>query len=232
VAYENIFSELNKNINFLNSSQMTPSVLADMTRWGWRNWYWSVALVQIEQTPLPGLLVLKPKRFGDDRGFFSETWNARQMEAAGLAYPFVQDNHSLSAAVGTLRGLHCQVNPHAQAKLVRCGRGRLFDVAVDARRGSPTFGQWYGRDLSFENGLQLMIPAGFLHGFVTREPDTEIVYKCSDFYAPEADRSVRFDDPEIGIDWGLGTTQPILSQKDADAPGFGEFDHNFVFEEA
>ena len=189
-------------------------------------------LVDIQTTPLPGLMVLTPKRFGDERGFFSESWNARVMAEAGLDYPFVQDNHSLSAAVGTLRGLHCQVNPHAQAKLVRCGRGRLFDVAVDARRGSPTYGQWFGQELSFENGVQLMIPAGFLHGFVTREPDTEIVYKCTEFYAPDADRSVRFDDPELGIDWDLGEAAPILSGKDADAPGFSEFDHNFTFDEA
>lgn len=188
--------------------------------------------MHVQQTPLSGLLVLTPKRFGDDRGFFSESWNARVMEEAGIGYSFVQDNHSMSAAVGTLRGLHCQVNPHAQAKLVRCGRGRLFDVAVDARRGSPTYGQWYGQELSFENGVQLMIPEGFLHGFVTRELDTEIVYKCTDFYAPDADRSVRFDDPEIGIDWGLNGREPILSQKDADAPGFGTFDHNFSYEGA
>lgn len=188
--------------------------------------------MQVEQTPLSGLIVLTPKRFGDDRGFFSESWNARVMEEAGLSYPFVQDNHSMSASAGTLRGLHCQVNPNAQAKLVRCGRGRLFDVAVDARRGSPTYGQWYGRELSFENGVQLMIPAGFLHGFVTREPDTEIVYKCTEFYAPEADRSVRFDDADIGIDWGLDGHEPILSAKDAEAPGFAEFDHNFTYEGA
>ena len=188
--------------------------------------------MEIQQTPIPGLLVLRPKRFGDERGFFSESWNARAMSTAGIDCPFVQDNHSMSAAVGTLRGLHCQVNPHAQAKLVRCGRGRLFDVAVDARRGSPSYGQWYGVELSFENGIQLMIPAGFLHGFVTREPDTEIIYKCSDFYAPEADRSVRFDDPDIGIDWGLDGQTPVLSQKDAEAPGFAEFDNNFQFEEA
>lgn len=186
--------------------------------------------MQVQQTPLSGLLVLTPKRFGDSRGFFSESWNAKVMEDAGISYPFVQDNHSMSAAVGTLRGLHCQVNPHAQAKLVRCGRGRLYDVAVDARRGSPTYGQWYGVELSFENGVQLMIPAGFLHGFVTREPDTEIVYKCTDFYAPEADRSVRFDDPDLGIDWGLGDITPILSQKDEDAPSFATFDHNFTYE--
>ena len=210
---------------------MTALQHAAMSGRGWMDWYWSFVVLDIQTTPLPGLMVLTPKRFGDARGFFSESWNARVMAEAGLDYRFVQDNHSLSAAVGTLRGLHCQVNPHAQAKLVRCGRGCLFDVAVDARRGSPTYGQWYGIELSFENGVQLMIPAGFLHGFVTRAPDTEIVYKCTEFYAPDADRSVRYDDdPELGIDWDLGDATPILSQKDAEAPGFSEFDHNFTFQ--
>lgn len=138
----------------------------------------------------------------------------------------------MSSQVGTLRGMHCQVNPNAQAKLVRCGRGRLFDVAVDIRRGSPTYGQWFGAELSFENGKQLMIPAGFLHGFVTREPDTEIIYKCTDFYAPDADRSVRFDDPEIGIDWDLGGQVPVLSGKDEAAVTLADLDHNFEFEGA
>ncbi|CUH82332.1 dTDP-4-dehydrorhamnose 3,5-epimerase [Tropicibacter naphthalenivorans] len=173
--------------------------------------------MKIEDTPIEGLKVLTPPRFGDARGFFSESWNHKRMSEAGMDYNFVQDNHSMSMAVGTLRGLHFQSPPHAQAKLVRCGRGRLFDVAVDIRHGSPTFGQWYGIELSFENGKQLMIPAGFLHGFVTREPETEIVYKCTDYYAPECDGAVRFDDPDIGIDWGLETT-PTLSAKDDAAP--------------
>ncbi|MEM6609259.1 MAG: dTDP-4-dehydrorhamnose 3,5-epimerase [Pseudomonadota bacterium] len=187
--------------------------------------------MQVEQTPLPGLMILTPRRFGDSRGFFSESWNARVMADAGIDYRFVQDNHSLSQETGTLRGLHCQVNPHAQAKLVRCGRGKLFDVAVDIRRGSPSYGNWFGIELSFENGLQLMIPAGFLHGFVTREPDTEIIYKCSDFYAPETDRSVRFDDADIGIDWGLRGTDPILSDKDRNAVSLAELDHDFSFQQ-
>ena len=148
-----------------------------------------------EETRLPGVVILTPRRFGDERGFFSESWNRRVMADLGLDIDFVQDNHSLSRDIGTVRGLHFQAPPHAQAKLVRCGRGRLFDVAVDIRRGSATFGQWVGVELSFENGRQLLIPEGFLHGFVTREPDTEIIYKCSDFYAPDADGAVRFDDP-------------------------------------
>ncbi len=186
--------------------------------------------MKIEQTPLPGVLVLTPRRFGDDRGFFSETWNRRTLENAGVHLPdFVQDNHSISREVGTLRGLHYQAPPHAQGKLVRCGRGRLFDVAVDARRGSPTYGQWFGLELSFENGHQLWIPAGFLHGFVTREPDTEVVYKCTDYYAPDADGAVRWD--SAGIDWGL-LGEPVLSPKDAAAVPFEAFDSPFEWGDA
>ena len=124
----------------------------------------------VRETPLSGVVLLEPQRHGDDRGFFSESWNKARMDEAGLAYDFVQDNHSMSTEVGTLRGLHYQAPPHAQAKLVRCGRGRLFDVVVDVRKGSPTYGDWYGAELSFENGLQLLAPEGVIHGFVTREP--------------------------------------------------------------
>ena len=127
--------------------------------------------MQIEETTLPGVLILTPQRHGDRRGFFSESWNRARMAAAGLDYDFVQDNHSLSSQSGTLRGLHYQSPPHAQAKLVRCGRGALWDVAVDFRAGSPSFGQWVGVELTAENGRQLLIPAGFLHGFVTRAAD-------------------------------------------------------------
>ncbi|RFU13051.1 dTDP-4-dehydrorhamnose 3,5-epimerase [Rhodobacteraceae bacterium W635] len=185
--------------------------------------------MQIERTDIPDLVILTPRRFGDARGFFSESWNNRVMADHGLDYNFVQDNHSLSAQVGTVRGLHFQAPPHAQAKLVRCGRGRLFDVAVDIRKGSPTFGKWVGVELSFENGKQLMIPAGFLHGFVTREPDTEIIYKCTDYYAPETDGAIRFDDPDIAIDWGLDDAA-ILSDKDAAAPLMRDFDSPFSWE--
>ncbi|MEL6646899.1 MAG: dTDP-4-dehydrorhamnose 3,5-epimerase [Pseudomonadota bacterium] len=186
--------------------------------------------MHIEPTPLAGLVVLIPARFGDDRGFFSESWNKSRLAEAGIEIDFVQDNHSLSASVGTVRGLHMQTPPHAQAKLVRCGRGVLFDVAVDIRQGSPTYGQWFGVELSFENGKQLLVPEGFLHGFVTRAPDTEIIYKCSDYYAPDCDRAVRFDDPEIGIDWGL-TGEPILSGKDAAAPLLADLDNPFVYKD-
>ena len=185
--------------------------------------------MQVEKTALSGVLILTPARFGDARGFFSETWNRRRMAEAGIDIDFVQDNHSVSAQVGTVRGLHFQAPPHAQTKLVRCGRGRLFDVAVDIRRGSPTYGHWAGVELSAENGRQLLIPAGFLHGFVTREPDTEIVYKCSDYYAPDCDGAVRWD--SCGIDWALEGT-PVLSDKDARAPALADFDSPFTWEGA
>lgn len=184
--------------------------------------------MHIEDTVLPGVRIITPRRFGDARGFFSESWNRRLLAGHGINEDFVQDNHSLSARVGTVRGLHYQSPPHAQAKLVRCGRGRLFDVAVDIRVGSPTYGKWIGVELSFENGRQLFIPAGFLHGFVTREPDTEIIYKCTDYYAPAADGAVRFDDPDIGIDWGLEET-PLLSEKDAAAPLLRDFASPFSY---
>lgn len=187
--------------------------------------------MKIEKTQLPGVLILTPARFGDARGFFSESWNRKTLENHGITLDFVQDNHSVSAQLGTVRGLHFQSPPHAQAKLVRCGKGCLFDVAVDIRRGSPTYGRWIGEELSFENGKQLLIPAGFLHGFVTRAPDTEINYKCTDYYAPECDGAVRYDDPDIGIDWGLpaGVT-PLLSDKDAKAPLLRDFESPFVYE--
>lgn len=152
------------------------------------------------------------------------------MTDAGLDFTFVQDNHSLSATAGTVRGLHYQSPPHAQAKLVRCGRGALLDVAVDYRHGSPTFGQWVGVELSAENGRQLLMPAGFLHGFVTRAADTEIIYKCSDYYAPECDGGVAWDDPDIGIDWELGMLEPVLSAKDAAAPRLADAPSPFVYE--
>ena len=188
--------------------------------------------LKTQSTALPGVLVLTPDRFGDKRGFFCESWNRHTMAAAGIDIDFVQDNHSFSAKAGTVRGLHFQAPPHAQAKLVRCGRGRLFDVAVDIRRGSPSYGQWVGAELSFENGRQLLIPAGFLHGFATLEDETEIIYKCSDYYAPECDGAVRFDDPDIGIDWGIDISAAVLSDKDAAAPLLRDFESPFVYEAA
>jgi len=169
-------------------------------------------------------VVVTPARHFDDRGFFSETWNRRALAGAGLDLPqFVQDNQSVSHCVGTVRGLHYQSPPYAQGKLVRCGRGRLFDVAVDARRGSQTYGRWFGTELSFQNGRQLWIPAGFLHGFVTLEPDTEIVYKCTAHYNRDADGAVAWD--SVGIDWGVNN--PILSDKDSAAPAFSDWETPF-----
>jgi dTDP-4-dehydrorhamnose 3,5-epimerase len=178
-------------------------------------------MTDFERTPLSDVILVTPRRFGDHRGFFSESWSSRAFAEQGLDYTFVQDNHSLSSQVGTVRGLHFQSPPHAQAKLVRCGRGRIFDVAVDVRSGSATYGQWFGVELSFENGKQLMIPAGFLHGFMTLEPDSEIIYKCTDFYAPECDGAVRWD--SCGIEWPDVGIDPILSEKDAVAVPLSEF---------
>lgn len=185
--------------------------------------------MRVEKTELPGVLILTPARFGDQRGFFSESWNRQRMEEHGITLDFVQDNHSMSEKTGTLRGLHFQAPPHAQDKLVRCGRGALFDVAVDVRSGSPTYGKWVGVELSFENGKQLLVPAGFLHGFVTLQPMTEIVYKCSDYYNASADGAVRWD--SCGIDWPL-SGDPILSAKDEAAVALADFDSPFTWEGA
>ncbi|MEP3056414.1 dTDP-4-dehydrorhamnose 3,5-epimerase [Ascidiaceihabitans sp.] len=179
----------------------------------------------VEHTPLDGVLILTPARFGDARGFFSESWNRATMQDAGLDLEFVQDNHSLSARKGTLRGLHFQTPPMAQDKLVRCGRGALYDVAVDIRSGSATFGQWFGVELSAENGRQLLVPAGFAHGFVTLQDDTEICYKCTAPYAPNCDAGIAWDDPDIGVDWGI--SEPVLSEKDATAPTLKELGSPF-----
>ena len=185
--------------------------------------------MDIEATPLPGVMVIKPQVFGDDRGFFLESWNHRAFADAGIPHDFVQDNHSMSGAAGTLRGLHYQRPPHAQDKLVRCTRGVIFDVAVDIRKGNPTYGKWVGVELSAANGKQLLVPKGFLHGFVTRTPDTEVQYKCSDVYAPDCDGGIRWDDPTIGIDWGLSDA-PVLSAQDTVAPLLADFDSPFVWE--
>ena len=187
-------------------------------------------MVTITPTALDGVLIIEPKRHGDSRGFFSETFSRKVLSDAGIDIDFCQDNQSISVTQGTVRGLHFQAPPHAQDKLVRCGRGRLFDVAVDIRKGSPTFGHWVGEELSFENGKQLLVPAGFLHGFSTLDPNTEIIYKCSDYYAPECDGAVRFDDPDIGIDWGIDTGASVLSEKDMKAPFLKDFNSPFVFE--
>lgn len=184
--------------------------------------------MRVSPTNISGVLRLTPRQLSDARGVFSESWNKRTLEKVGVFLPdFVQDNHSLSNRVGTVRGLHYQAPPHAQGKLVRCGRGRIFDVAVDARVKSPTYGHWYGEELSFENGAQLWIPAGCLHGFMTLEPESEIIYKCTDYYASEADGAVRWD--SAGIDWPLAV-EPTLSAKDATAMTFGDWTSPFTSE--
>ena len=184
--------------------------------------------MQIEPTSLPDVVILTPRRFGDARGWFTETWNADRMREAGLDLSFVQDNHSFSAQRGTLRGLHYQAPPRAQDKLVRCSRGAILDVAVDARVGSPAYGHWVAVELSAENGRQLLVPKGFLHGFITLTDDCEVQYKCTDVYAPQHDGAVRWD--SAGIDWGNADT-PILSDKDLAAPSFADWQSPFTYGE-
>lgn len=184
--------------------------------------------MQIEKTALTDLVILTPRRFGDVRGWFVETWNAARMREAGLDLAFVQDNHSFSAQKGTLRGLHYQSPPRAQDKLVRCSRGTIWDVAVDARRGSPTYGHSVGVELSAENGRQLLVPKGFLHGFVTLTDDCEVQYKCTDLYSPQHDGSVRWD--SAGVDWGF-SGDPVLSDKDLAAPAFADWQSPFTYGE-
>ena len=172
--------------------------------------------MKFTKTDLEGVLILEPAVFGDHRGFFMESWSKRAMEEAGLFYDFVQDNHSSSSVKGTLRGIHFQRGDKAQAKLVRCVKGAVLDVAVDLRPVSPTYKKWVAVELSAENKKQLLIPRGFGHGFVTLTDDVEFLYKADNYYAPEADGGIRWNDPEIGVDWGV--ENPILSQKDENAP--------------
>ena len=168
--------------------------------------------MKITKTKLEGVVIIEPDVFGDNRGFFMESWNQKKMEEAGLFYNFVQDNHSRSSVKGTLRGIHFQKGDKAQAKLVRCVRGAVLDVAVDLRHDSPTYKQWIAVELSEDNFKQLLIPRGFGHGFVTLTDDVEFLYKADNYYAPEADGGIRWNDPEIGVDWGI--ENPILSEKD------------------
>jgi dTDP-4-dehydrorhamnose 3,5-epimerase len=172
--------------------------------------------MKITKTKLDGVVIVEPDVFGDNRGFFMESWNKKKMEEVGLYYDFVQDNHSKSTVKGTLRGIHFQKGDKAQAKLVRCVKGAVLDVAVDLRKNSPTFKQWIGVELSEENKKQLLIPRGFGHGFVTLTDDVEFLYKADNYYALEADAGIRWNDPDIGVDWCV--ENPILSEKDKNNP--------------
>jgi dTDP-4-dehydrorhamnose 3,5-epimerase len=174
-------------------------------------------------------IVIIPRRIRDERGWFSETYNARRLAEHGIENVFRQDNQSLTRAAGTLRGLHYQRPPHAQAKLVRCIAGRIFDVAVDIRRASPTFGRWVGIELSAENGRQLFVPIGYAHAFLTLEPDCMVAYKVDDFYSAECDTGIVWNDPDIGIEWPINSA-PQLSAKDAALPPLAAFDAEFGYD--
>ena len=179
--------------------------------------------MQIHELDIPDVKVLIPKRFGDRRGFFSEVYSKRTLLPAGIDTSFVQDNHSRSAERGTVRGLHFQTPPHAQDKLVRVVRGSVFDVAVDLRRSSPTYGKHVSIVLSAEAWNQLLVPVGFAHGFMTLEPDTEVLYKVSEYYAPDHDEGLRWNDPELGIRWPISEEEAVLSDKDCRHPKFAGF---------
>lgn len=187
--------------------------------------------MEIEELPLKGAFVLTPKRFGDERGFFSETFNQAAFDEVAPGISFVQDNHSLSRDVGVLRGLHFQLPPHAQGKLVRVPRGRVLDVIVDIRNGSPTYGQHVGVELSADNWKQMWVPAGFAHAFCTLEPDTEFVYKVTDLYAPQSDSGLAFDDPDLAIAWPFAPEKLTLSDKDRVQQRFRDFQSPFEYKE-
>jgi dTDP-4-dehydrorhamnose 3,5-epimerase len=184
--------------------------------------------LRVTETGLPGVLILEPRVFGDARGWFMEAWSEQSLQDAGLNYRFVQDNHSYSAQKHTLRGIHFQKGESAQAKLLRCTRGAVLDVAVDLRIGSPTYKQWISAELSADNKRQLLIPRGFGHAFLTLTDDVEFLYKADNPYRAEADRGIHWNDPEIGVDWGVDA--PVLSAKDAAAPLLRDSDADFVYE--
>lgn len=178
--------------------------------------------MKVEKLAVPEVLLITPARFGDHRGFFSEVFNRERFAAAGVDADFVQDNQSLSRERGVVRGLHCQVAPYPQGKLVRCVRGAIWDVAVDARVGSPTYGRWAAAELSAENWAQLWVPAGFLHGFCTLEADTEVLYKVTGRYSKECERGVIWNDPALALPWPVAAGTAVLSEKDAVLPTFAE----------
>jgi dTDP-4-dehydrorhamnose 3,5-epimerase len=180
--------------------------------------------MKVERLAIPDVILVIPPRFGDARGFFSETFNAARFADAGIQAPFVQDNHSLSARKGTLRGLHCQISPSVQGKLVRCVKGAIWDVAVDIRHGSPSYGHHVSAVLSGENWSQLWVPGGFLHGFVTLEPDTEVIYKVTADYDRVAERGVIWNDPDLALPWPVANGEAMLSDKDTKLPRLAECD--------
>ena len=180
-------------------------------------------MIEVEKTKIEGVLILTPPRFGDERGFFSETYNSARFKEAGVTVDFVQDNHSLSRNVGTIRGLHYQAPPFAQSKLVRVAAGEILDVVVDVRKNSPTYGEHVSAFLSAENGVQLFAPAGCLHGFATRAPDTEVIYKVDQYYDKASDGAVIWNDPALNIDWGLSEEDATLSEKDLAATPWADF---------
>ncbi|MEZ5773321.1 MAG: dTDP-4-dehydrorhamnose 3,5-epimerase [Hyphomicrobiaceae bacterium] len=186
-------------------------------------------MVRIEELEVPGVRLVVPRIHRDPRGFFSETYNRRALAEAGIDLDFVQDNHSLSREVGVVRGLHYQTPPAAQVKLVRVVRGAILDVAVDIRHGSPTFGRHVAVILSEENWHQLLIPVGFAHGFCTLMPDTEVIYKVTEYYAPSCDKGIAWDDPALGIDWPVDPGAAILSDKDRRQPPLGDMPEVFPF---
>jgi dTDP-4-dehydrorhamnose reductase/dTDP-4-dehydrorhamnose 3,5-epimerase len=183
--------------------------------------------MNIVKTNVEDVIIIEPKVFGDHRGWFTETYSKEKFKEHGVEIDFIQDNHSFSAQKNTLRGLHFQLNPKAQTKLVRCTKGKILDVAVDLREGSPTYKKWIAVELTEENKKQLLIPKGFAHGFLTLTNDVEVQYKVDEYYSPENDRSIRFDDPDIGVIWRVDS--PILSDKDLNAPLLKESDINFKY---
>ncbi|WLR41528.1 dTDP-4-dehydrorhamnose 3,5-epimerase [Bacillus carboniphilus] len=186
--------------------------------------------MKLTDTKLQGVWIVEPCVYGDHRGWFFEIYNQEVFEKMGVDVSFVQDNHSFSAQKGTIRGLHYQLNPMAQAKLVRCSKGAIFDVAIDIRRGSPTYGQWFGVELNEENKRQLFVSQGFAHGFQTLTEDVEVQYKVDQFWTPELDRVISWNDPTLNITWDL-EKEPTLSQKDQVAPLLVEAENNFIYEE-
>ena len=184
--------------------------------------------MQIEKTNIPGLTLINPRVFEDNREYFFESYNERKLLEQDLKYPFVQDNESLST-YGTIRGLHYQLAPHAQAKLVRVITGRIFDVAVDIREGSPTFGQWHGAELSENNKKQLLIPRGFAHGFSVLSETAIVFYKCDDFYNPDSERGIYYRDESLNIDWKIEPENAIVSEKDQKLPNLADAEMNFSF---